>query len=116
MSRRSEHARSVVACGVLLGTLELLSIAAAARWPTVDAAQPEMQRAVPDAVTGEWAERTGDAADVDETEASMLFAEQLLARLDGALDAARLDAAWAASSRAHSSYDRRFCATARDCD
>lgn len=113
MSRRSEQARTLVTCGVLLGTLELLSIAAATRWPTVDDPPAPWQHAdarVTDAAT---ARPTADASEFDETQASLLLGQQVLARFGGALDAARFDLASRAG--AHSPYDR-FCPVTHGCD
>jgi hypothetical protein len=114
MSRRSDQARAVVACGVLLGMVEMLSIGAATRWPTVDEAAPEWQRAKQDAAAGPPRRETGDE-DTDETQASLLLGQLVLARFEAALGAARLDLARPVWRRAQSPYDR-FCPRARGCD
>jgi hypothetical protein len=115
MSRRSDQARAAVACGVLLGMLEVLSIGAATRWPTVDDPVPGWQRAKPDAATARSSERADEDADGGETQASLLLGQQVLARVDGVLDAARLDVARPLWYGAPSPYDR-FCPRTRGCD
>lgn len=115
MSRRSEQARGIVACGVLLGALELLSIAAASRSPAVDDPSARWQRASADAVTADAPLRAEDDGAGAETQASLLLGQQVLARLDGALQAARIDVARPGRRRADSRYGR-FCPVARGCD
>lgn len=77
MSRPFEHG-GIAACGVLLGALELLSIAAVARWPAVDDPEPRWTRAVRDAAADDAP--GPDGADVAETEASVLLGRQVLDR------------------------------------
>ena len=117
MSRRSEHAGAVVVCGVLLGTLELLSIAAASRWPAVDDPPAQWGRAGADAVAIaiETPVRAEDDIDGGETQASLLFGQQVLARVGDAFDAARMDVAYQARFGARSPSDR-FCPRPGGCD
>jgi hypothetical protein len=114
MSRRSDRAGAVLACGVVLGTLELLSIGAATRWPTVADPAGAWQRAKQDGAAGAPQRQAADE-DTDETQASLELGQQLVSRADGVLDAVHLELASSARFRAQSPYDR-FCPIARACD
>jgi hypothetical protein len=110
MSRPSDYARLAIG-GVLLSALELLSMAAVARWPSVDDRQPPRLAAPEPAVAGPM-QRTTDEADVDETQASLLLGRQVLDRVQVAYTGATRGAAvrldWHARDRAHGPF-APFC-------
>jgi hypothetical protein len=113
MSRPFEHG-GLVACGVLLGALELLSIAAVARWPAVDDPEPRWTRVVPDAPAAEPSAPAREAA-IDETEASVLLGRQVLDRVGHWIGTGTFRAASARLEQARQPWRRIRPAFGRPC-